>query len=223
MYVLFFFFFFFFLMIRRPPRSTLFPYTTLFRARRPRGRRGAAAAGRGSGRTSAAPPPRRSRRARRRAPRPRACTPTTPASSFPSCPPAPGRTRFRRARVRAPPGPRPRAARCRAGARRGRRRPRRSHRDVPAVAVRERGSGPSELHALDRTDEDRVVSGWMLGRDRALDPRERSVEERSACAVADGDSLEERDRGRAAGEVLRERLLVVGEQVEREPRLLADE
>src|SRR5215216_6891185 len=30
-----FFFFFFFLMIRRPPRSTLFPYTTLFR---PRGR-----------------------------------------------------------------------------------------------------------------------------------------------------------------------------------------
>src|ERR1039457_7627744 len=29
------FFFFFFLMIRRPPRSTLFPYTTLFRS--PRG------------------------------------------------------------------------------------------------------------------------------------------------------------------------------------------
>src|SRR3712207_8731318 len=29
--------FFFFLMIRRPPRSTLFPYTTLFRSlRRPR-------------------------------------------------------------------------------------------------------------------------------------------------------------------------------------------
>src|SRR5829696_10194681 len=27
------FFSFFFLMIRRPPRSTLFPYTTLFRAR----------------------------------------------------------------------------------------------------------------------------------------------------------------------------------------------
>src|SRR2546429_7141651 len=27
------FFFFFFLMIRRPPRSTLFPYTTLFRSR----------------------------------------------------------------------------------------------------------------------------------------------------------------------------------------------
>src|SRR6267142_5615660 len=30
-YILIFFFFFFFLMIRRPPRSTLFPYTTLFR------------------------------------------------------------------------------------------------------------------------------------------------------------------------------------------------
>src|SRR5579883_3620130 len=29
----FFLFFFFFLMIRRPPRSTLFPYTTLFRSR----------------------------------------------------------------------------------------------------------------------------------------------------------------------------------------------
>src|SRR5215510_15739163 len=39
---------FFFLMIRRPPRSTLFPYTTLFRSRRRRGL------------------PRRSRRARRR-------------------------------------------------------------------------------------------------------------------------------------------------------------
>src|SRR5689334_24079096 len=30
--ILFFFFIFFFLMIRRPPRSTLFPYTTLFRS-----------------------------------------------------------------------------------------------------------------------------------------------------------------------------------------------
>src|SRR5208283_5888129 len=30
--ILFPFFFFFFLMIRRPPRSTLFPYTTLFRS-----------------------------------------------------------------------------------------------------------------------------------------------------------------------------------------------
>src|SRR3989442_7075938 len=31
-YFLWFVFFFFFLMIRRPPRSTLFPYTTLFRS-----------------------------------------------------------------------------------------------------------------------------------------------------------------------------------------------
>src|SRR5256885_5370788 len=37
------FFIFFFLMIRRPPRSTLFPYTTLFRSRdRHRARRAAA-------------------------------------------------------------------------------------------------------------------------------------------------------------------------------------
>src|SRR6478672_12117175 len=34
-----FYFFFFFLMIRRPPRSTLFPYTTLFRSSRPPSRR----------------------------------------------------------------------------------------------------------------------------------------------------------------------------------------
>src|SRR5438270_14057571 len=31
-YICLFFFSFFFLMIRRPPRSTLFPYTTLFRS-----------------------------------------------------------------------------------------------------------------------------------------------------------------------------------------------
>src|SRR6266498_5760084 len=34
-FIFFLFSFFFFLMIRRPPRSTLFPYTTLFRSRRP--------------------------------------------------------------------------------------------------------------------------------------------------------------------------------------------
>src|SRR6266487_1233110 len=37
----FYFFFFFFLMIRRPPRSTLFPYTTLFRSREDPGHLGA--------------------------------------------------------------------------------------------------------------------------------------------------------------------------------------
>src|SRR6266446_9419919 len=36
---LFRFCFFFFLMIRRPPRSTLFPYTTLFRSRADQNRR----------------------------------------------------------------------------------------------------------------------------------------------------------------------------------------
>src|SRR5437762_11491680 len=34
------FFVFFFLMFRRPPRSTLFPYTTLFRSRESHRRRG---------------------------------------------------------------------------------------------------------------------------------------------------------------------------------------
>src|SRR2546430_9561921 len=48
-------FFFFFLMIRRPPRSTLFPYTTLFRSRQGR------------------PPPRLGRACPRRADRPGLC------------------------------------------------------------------------------------------------------------------------------------------------------
>src|SRR2546430_10041673 len=52
--------FFFFLMIRRPPRSTLFPYTTLFRSR---ARSGRAANGR-LDRGDARPPPARRRRAR---------------------------------------------------------------------------------------------------------------------------------------------------------------
>src|SRR5438045_8873170 len=46
LFVLFLFIFFFFLMIRRPPRSTLFPYTTLFRSLRQAGRRVADVAGR---------------------------------------------------------------------------------------------------------------------------------------------------------------------------------
>src|SRR5260370_31454219 len=41
LYLCFLFFFFFFLMIRRPPRSTLFPYTTLFRSHRGGGHAGA--------------------------------------------------------------------------------------------------------------------------------------------------------------------------------------
>src|SRR5689334_23847529 len=43
--------YFFFLMIRRPPRSTLFPYTTLFRSARPNTAR------RESGRTTPGDPP----------------------------------------------------------------------------------------------------------------------------------------------------------------------
>src|SRR2546429_5738664 len=55
---------FFFLMIRRPPRSTLFPYTTLFRSTaRPPFLRGA---DRGRPRTPRWPPDRRARRRRAR-------------------------------------------------------------------------------------------------------------------------------------------------------------
>src|SRR2546426_3956413 len=61
--------FFFFLMIRRPPRSTLFPYTTLFRSEtRP---------------PSPVPPPRRARAGR----------PPPPWPSTPPPPPAPGQDR----------------------------------------------------------------------------------------------------------------------------------
>src|SRR5947207_11293435 len=48
-----FFFFFFFLMIRRPPRSTLFPYTTLFRSRARGDIAGVARDGRGDAETIA--------------------------------------------------------------------------------------------------------------------------------------------------------------------------
>src|SRR3712207_8334327 len=43
------FLFFFFLMIRRPPRSTLFPYTTLFRSEVDASRLGPRLGGHGSG------------------------------------------------------------------------------------------------------------------------------------------------------------------------------
>src|SRR5256885_11023873 len=58
--------FFFFLMIRRPPRSTLFPYTTLFRSPRAQGTPGAGTAPRPRSRA-----PRRPRRAPGSARRPR--------------------------------------------------------------------------------------------------------------------------------------------------------
>src|SRR3990170_6841890 len=44
--------FFFFLMIRRPPRSTLFPYTTLFRSRSGDGHEGSRLVGGGDGRAA---------------------------------------------------------------------------------------------------------------------------------------------------------------------------
>src|SRR3712207_7387843 len=59
------YFFLFFLMIRRPPRSTLFPYTTLFRSPAKAGRR-PRAAGRGSPSTAPRPPTARPIPARRR-------------------------------------------------------------------------------------------------------------------------------------------------------------
>src|SRR3712207_7039728 len=47
----------FFLMIRRPPRSTLFPYTTLFRSRSRRGARGCSVAASRSSRPESSRPP----------------------------------------------------------------------------------------------------------------------------------------------------------------------
>src|SRR3989449_11512031 len=100
--------FFFFLMIRRPPRSTLFPYTTLFRAPRlPRGG-GARVRGPGAGDLEAQQPRRAARGARpragahgqrrgRRAPRPRrprlpdlSPVPASAAEGLPPSRPPPG-------------------------------------------------------------------------------------------------------------------------------------
>src|SRR3712207_8451732 len=59
----------FFLMIRRPPRSTLFPYTTLFRSRVAEGERAAAAARRLLDRQDRIPRCRRERHRREAEPR----------------------------------------------------------------------------------------------------------------------------------------------------------
>src|SRR6266496_4781632 len=59
------FFFFFFLMIRRPPRSTLFPYTTLFRSRRCPCRRCRARGSPGRPRAAGQPDPRQDRKSTR--------------------------------------------------------------------------------------------------------------------------------------------------------------
>src|SRR5690242_21597112 len=47
---------FFFLMLRRPPRSTLFPYTTLFRSHRPAAGRPRVGRGRGECDVPGSPP-----------------------------------------------------------------------------------------------------------------------------------------------------------------------
>src|SRR2546430_9521439 len=70
---------FFFLMIRRPPRSTLFPYTTLFRSRADAGRRGRRAAQRADRRRHA------DRRGGRDADRSEEHTPELPAQSNLGC------------------------------------------------------------------------------------------------------------------------------------------
>src|SRR5436309_14385927 len=57
---------FFFLMIRRPPRSTLFPYTTLFRSRSPQVANALRSPECAAGRVSRRPPGRPTRRHRRR-------------------------------------------------------------------------------------------------------------------------------------------------------------
>src|SRR6266496_6068071 len=57
--------FFFFLMIRRPPRSTLFPYTTLFRSHGPAARPGPRRAPRASAAPGSAPCPRPDRKSTR--------------------------------------------------------------------------------------------------------------------------------------------------------------
>src|SRR6266542_1668699 len=92
------FLFFFFLMIRRPPRSTLFPYTTLFRSRRCRPRR------------TRPRPPRPNQRCRRSAGSPPARSQSRPAGAG-----APGGRRKRPAATRPPrPGASPAAGAARA-------------------------------------------------------------------------------------------------------------
>src|SRR6266536_3426866 len=90
------FFLFFFLMIRRPPRSTLFPYTTLFRSGRPATRSGGRRARRGgqppAARRTAWPRHRTASRAPAPAPRGRAAhrRPWPIPLRSPAVPAAPG-------------------------------------------------------------------------------------------------------------------------------------
>src|SRR2546422_8848938 len=79
MYCLALLFFFFFLMIRRPPRSTLFPYTTLFRSRASCARLPSCAPWRRANRPPAGGPPARPPRAPAHRPRPAPWNPGGPA------------------------------------------------------------------------------------------------------------------------------------------------
>src|SRR2546427_12847884 len=105
--------FFFFLMIRRPPRSTLFPYTTLFRSRRPAPSRLGLHSDDLIGRVDADPVPARvlGHDAHRVAvPRLDGDLPPEVVDLEAGPPPAPARRRrprSRRGRPRAPPGARP--------------------------------------------------------------------------------------------------------------------
>src|SRR3712207_8949205 len=90
----------FFLMIRRPPRSTLFPYTTLFRSREGHGgsgRTGLGSPGGGSGRDRHprhVHPPRRGRR-RERPLRSEEHTPELQSRQYLVCRPLPGKKKQR--------------------------------------------------------------------------------------------------------------------------------
>src|SRR6266542_5766541 len=77
-----FFFIFFFLVIRRPPRSTLFPYTTLFRSSRSRSTSAARRDRAGSSRSPASA----RRRGRRTTRRPAWSSPSAPDRSAPPTP-----------------------------------------------------------------------------------------------------------------------------------------
>src|SRR3712207_7411301 len=69
---------FFFLMIRRPPRSTLFPYTTLFRSPKPCSARPAISHPRPRGRAASTPPS--------------VTTPSTASTTRRRCGPSPSRS-----------------------------------------------------------------------------------------------------------------------------------
>src|SRR5919199_4893664 len=84
---------------------------------------------------------------------------------------------------------------------------------VAPLPVDEPPPGAAGLPAHDLADEDRVVAGGVLGRDPALEPGERALDEGAEIAVADVDAGPQRDRrDAAAAEVLRHRFLIAAEE-----------